>query len=650
MHQVARFRGLLLVLMHISGGQPARGPEILSCRHRNTAAGSHRNVFIEDGQVVFVTKYHKGEQMSRDVKIIHRYLPYEVGELVVWYLWLALPFIERIEALVWQQKAVSDYMWPADPDGRQWTTERIKKVLQQTSEKGLGQAISVAAYREIAIAISRQWVRGETAFDEDGEGESIESQITAMDGVAADEQATHSAHVAGLIYARDVMELFGSTAVRRKRFRKISGDWHRFLEFVSARTGDTTTDSTVTGKRKRGEFEEDGSEERMRRRARLHGIDAQEELRWMMRRPITLRSVQGEAIEAIQRGDSPVVAVMPTGAGKSALFMLPAFIEPGGVSIVVVPLLGLRDDMVKRCQQFNISVKVWDGKTVVDGCSIVLVTPKLAIGEAFSTFIRQLRTRQVLDRIVIDECHVILNDQVSFRKELQGLGQLAVAETQMVLLTATLPPSEEDRLFRRMFWQRDEVRLIRGRTSRTNIAYSVVDSGDSWRARMDQLEQMVEEVLQDVQEPEGKVVVMCESLGNVEQIVKAGLFVCEGYDGNTGTPNRKEILDRFRAGEVRVIVATGAFRMGIDIPDIRLVVHVDEPRSIMDYGQASGRGGRDGRRSRAIIMRGGMKFQDELVERYMSQEGQQCRRVIIDEYLDGRADRRQCEGDEEACD
>ena len=95
--------------------------------------------------------------MTGDIKIIHRYLPPEVGELVVWYLWLALPFIERIEALVWQKKAMSDDMWPADASGQQWNTDRMKRELQVVGERGLGQAIHVAAYREIAIAISRQW-------------------------------------------------------------------------------------------------------------------------------------------------------------------------------------------------------------------------------------------------------------------------------------------------------------------------------------------------------------------------------------------------------------------------------------------------------------------------------------------------------------
>lgn len=83
LRQVEAFRGQLLVLMHMTGGQPARGPEILSVRHQNTAGGGHRNLFIEDGLVVFVTRYSKQYIRTGDVKVIHRYLPRAVGELVV---------------------------------------------------------------------------------------------------------------------------------------------------------------------------------------------------------------------------------------------------------------------------------------------------------------------------------------------------------------------------------------------------------------------------------------------------------------------------------------------------------------------------------------------------------------------------------------
>ena len=86
MTHVMKFREKLLMLMHITSGQPGRGPEILSCRYRNTARGEHRNIFVEQGLMAYVTRYHKGYKMKGDVKIIHRYLPREVGELLLYYL------------------------------------------------------------------------------------------------------------------------------------------------------------------------------------------------------------------------------------------------------------------------------------------------------------------------------------------------------------------------------------------------------------------------------------------------------------------------------------------------------------------------------------------------------------------------------------
>ena len=204
------------MLMHITGGQPARGPEILSVRHSNTIRGGHRNIFIKDGIVVFVTRYYKGYNVSGDVKIIYRYLPREVGELVVWYLWLVLPFQQRFEALVWEKEAVSSHMWPADPNGRKWTTERLREALKRESRVGIGQEWTIAAYREMAIGISRRFLRRSTAFKaEEGEEKEEWDEENAA-GSIADEQAGHTAHVAGLIYARGIIEQAGAVADKRQ--------------------------------------------------------------------------------------------------------------------------------------------------------------------------------------------------------------------------------------------------------------------------------------------------------------------------------------------------------------------------------------------------------------------------------------------------
>jgi superfamily II DNA helicase RecQ len=186
---------------------------------------------------------------------------------------------------------------------------------------------------------------------------------------------------------------------------------------------------------------------------------------------LQLRGVQAPALEAIQQGQSPVVAVMPTGGGKSLLFMLPAWISPRGVTVVVVPLIALRGDMVHRCRQLGISSVAWESRRPADQASIVLVTPESAITEDFMTFLNRQRLCHRLDRIVIDECHVVLNDQTNFRPAMAQLGRLLVAQAQMIYLTATLPPTAENQLFQRLRTSREKVHLFRSRTHRMNVAY-----------------------------------------------------------------------------------------------------------------------------------------------------------------------------------
>ncbi|KAA8611001.1 RecQ Superfamily II DNA helicase [Pyrenophora tritici-repentis] len=593
MDRVVEFREKLAVLMHITGGQPARGPELLSVRHSNTVQGGHRNIFIEDGMVVFVTRYHKGYKVSGDVKIIHRYLPREVGELVVWYMWLVLPFQQRLEALVWEKEAVSSHMWPADPSGRKWTTDRLREALKRESRIAMGQEWTFAGYREMAIGISRRFLRGSTAFQADeGEENKEWAEEQAGDSIA-DEQAGHTSHVAGLVYARGIMEQSGAVADRRQQFRASSTDWHRFLGFQAG-----LDDQRRSSKRKRAPFESEADEARVDRWQRLRKMDARAQLKRMMGEEAKFRGVQEAAIKAITAGESPVVAVMPTGAGKSLLFMLPAWAEQGGTTVVVVPLIALRGDMAQRCKKLGISCVEWQSRRPPDAAAVVLVTPESAVGEEFATFLNRLRATRQLDRIIIDECHIVLNRQYTFRKQMQQLGKLVAVETQMVMLTATLPPSEEDELFRRMHFERGQVRMFRAPTARSNIAYRVV------RVEKERKRQEVEAtVLAMVQQKvrkykSGKIVVYGNSVPKVKGLAEK--LKCHAYHHHA--VGKASMLEEFMGGKQRVIVATSALGMGVDVPDIRCIVHMDWPFSVLDYAQESGRAGRDGERSEAIMM------------------------------------------------
>jgi superfamily II DNA helicase RecQ len=372
-------------------------------------------------------------------------------------------------------------------------------------------------------------------------------------------QAGHTVHIAGMIYARGIMEQAGAVADKRQQFRMLSTDWHRFLGFQVG-----VADDDGCKKRKRAPFESEADEARMDRWGRLRKMDTAAQLQRMMGKAAEFRGVQKEAIDAIVAGKSHVVAVMPTGAGKSMLFMLPAWAEQGGTTVVVVPLIALRGDMMRRCRKLGISCAEWDSCRPPDAAAVVLVTPESAVGEEFATFLNRLRATRQLDRIVIDECHIVLNRRYDFRKEMQKLGKLASAETQIVMLTATLPPSEEDELFRRMYVERDQVDLFRAETARTNVAYRVIRVGKA--AKKKEVEEMVLGMVQQKlrKHKTGKVVVYGNSVPKVKELAKK--LDCHAYHHKA--VGKASMLEEFAAGKKRVIVATSALGMGVDIPDI----------------------------------------------------------------------------------
>jgi superfamily II DNA helicase RecQ len=536
-------------------------------------------------------------------------------------------------------------MWPADPDGKKWTSERMRKVMTRESMAGMGVELGIQSYRELAIAISRKYLRPRMAFrlDEDDEDGDRDEDIEAA---TASEQTAHTLHVEGMIYARGIMERDGEVASKRQRFRESSVSWHRFWGFPVS-----VPDMVVAGdKRKRAPFEEEYEEARMERHKRLRATDIHNALKQVMGEQAEFRGVQEAVMRAIMAGESPVVAVMGTGGGKSLLFMLPAFCSGGGVSVVVVPLIALRQDMRKRCEDMGITCREWNSRQPADAARIVLVTPESAVSEGFRTFLNRMKATQQLDRIVIDEFHVVLNDQMNFRKQMQRLGELCGVRVQMVCLTATLPPSKEGELWRRMDFDVKEVRLFRAVTRRRNVRYAVKEiSGEDEADKQEQVVALIQQKMRAY--AAGKTVVYCSSVRKVQVLAEA--LDCDGYYHAAA---KKEVtLRAFVTGQKKVIVATSALGMGIDISDIRVICHVDPPRTLLDYAQESGRAGRDGLKSEVIVVVGwdggdyGEKKEEvELVQRLLGSRGE-CRRAVLGEYLDG-GERQECQEEEERCD
>src|SRR5271169_1433417 len=198
---------------------------------------------------------------------------------------------------------------------------------------------------------------------------------------------------------------------------------------------------------------------------------------------------------AVMTGQSSIVSIIAIGEGKSMLFMLLAYCVNGGTTVVIIPLCLLQEDLERRCRDACIECVQWDSRRPHETASIVLVTPESVVTKTFDTYINRLRSTYQLDRIVIDECHVVLDSGSDFRPKLRALGaEMVQIGTQLIFLTATLPPQDEEDFFRAMCIPPESVHMFRGRTTRRNIQYQVQEvEGDILEAVCGLVKQKLEQ-------------------------------------------------------------------------------------------------------------------------------------------------------------
>lgn len=220
--RVDAFLERLLLLAHVTSGQPARATELLSLRFQNTVHGHHRNIFVDSGMLSTVTSYHKGYSVTGSTKIIHRYLPNEVGELFVYYLWIVMPFCQSLDLLALGEKGKhSPFVWCKGKTG--WDSNRLSAVLRREFGRYFSQQMNIPIYRHLSIAISRKHLPS-GGFKRD----------YGLEDTKFDNQSSHSSWTAGSIYARGLEEAPGHVEARKAVYRQISREWHEFLGFAQS--------------------------------------------------------------------------------------------------------------------------------------------------------------------------------------------------------------------------------------------------------------------------------------------------------------------------------------------------------------------------------------------------------------------------------
>ncbi len=337
----------------------------------------------------------------------------------------------------------------------------------------------------------------------------------------------------------------------------------------------------------------------------------------------SLRSGQSEVIADIFAGH-PVLAVMPTGAGKSLCYQLPAVVlaDGGGVTLVVSPLIALMKDQVDVLVARGVAAVALtsaasgeEQREILDGIraglyTMIYVAPERFRSPRFVDALRAIGSRLAL--VAIDEAHCISEWGHDFRPEYRRLGDVIVelAPPRLAAFTATATPQVRVDIVAQL--KMAEPRLhVRG-FDRPNLYYAVDTSGGA----ADKARRLID--LVRLREG-GVALVYAATRKNAEkyaaELKGAGMRV-RVYHAGLEDAVRERNQDVFMAGKIDVIVATNAFGMGVDKSDIRLVVHADLPRSPEAYYQEAGRGGRDGKPTRCVLLfnHGDVRLQEFLID------------------------------------
>jgi len=500
----------------------------------------------------------------------------------------------------------------ADMNGP-WDGPLLREAFQKYSHEWLGTEWHIGEFRQAMAAFFHEHIAHDPGRD--GYSTSI-----------VDAQAGRSAAVASRRYGNSEETIESMDPYLLEAFSSVSQRWHDLIGQDSI----ISIDNQFILPNSYSPLKSSPNTSVIERQSNISDYDLLTALRQFFNNPLAnfKSPEQKNAIHTTLKAANDLLVVLPTGAGKSLIYLLPIFLESQSSSsknlctVVISPFISLTQDILQQCRAFDLYIREYETGFRVDEhprLNLLVVQIDAAVKPHFWTQLELLVREHRLSRLVMDEVHVVLKD-ASYRSCFRHVSQIRTSLTPWLLLTATLAPKDEHPLS--AAFGVHSFKIIRASTTRPNIQYHVREYSplDLSTPAHDLSHPIAITVINAIESfvklgPQctiaDRIIVYCPTIHMVmhcRRVIddlyrsrsKIQISICGIYHGKLSSIERMGEFRKWREGTTIVMVATKAFGNGVDFPRVRLVLHYGGSDSLYDFAQQSGRAGRDGLPTKSI--------------------------------------------------
>ena len=575
LESIRRWQQKMGPLLIATGGGGPRATEVGSAVWCNTQT-SMRSYYVALGHFLWVADYNKTERRTGAPRVVARFYPRRIGQLMIAFMAEVQPFYQLLCTLSELQDATifSELFWHTD--GNPWTAEQFTPAMSQTTKQHLKVALGIRAWRQIHIALQQEVVRSE-----DGDQDDDEDNMALQNGHSREVEAAH--------YALNVDMLRGLNEKVMTAFLESSRKWHSFLDLDDipvtsvprkrALPSDGAQQSTYGLEQSINELRNTvidlqrlvtcpASPAQPSKRARYTVEEStnqysQTEMWGALRKQLSLwyKDFQWRSVGQLEAVDKMVYSPrakdifvqLPTGAGKTMVVEVAAFLEEGKTTIVVVPYRSIRDALVNSLREKGIEVNDYHSEAGRAVNVVIIVLETWSVDRSFRTFVDELVSNGRLSRIIYDEAHLAVMESTDNFRPWHEVLQARPADVQRIFMSATMPLDVRNVLIEMASLDKEHLVHVRQSSNIPGIKWQVVEY---------EMETLLPTITTLVK-GSGKtlVYVMSKATGRLIAKETDWPFYCGDLTDQEGV----KMLKAFQDGKESVMLATTAIGPGINV-------------------------------------------------------------------------------------